>query len=466
MEDKKRDCSTLPQNSVNPKTSEGSEDKEELPSPRSEPLNPVNSTGDSHTVLATLPAGVDALGSANQIHVQLFDGQVIHITSASLVSSENRGREGARRKGCESEEKRDGKGGVIGDEVTTGESVTLLTSIGETYILPHPINSEDGTGGGYLITKEVISPEEVLQSSDVLHEEQVLTISPPQSSLGFPSSITRPPDALAIATSEVFNEDYVSLPLDAQNGLSGGSKSYQLKGEEGTNSENSSAVDKEFIHTRIDHQRENASFSDCSVITIHAPNNRLKNDWLEKNTKDYDLSSGLAKREIYKISDVQTYTIGSEEEDDPLAVSNKERIPRTVEDSVKHMNNCDPCTYSSVYSKWCVMHNGIPKDCASNFHVSASTMKKLVMQGAKETDQKELNDGHTKVGVCQEKDKKTHHSVTIESSQSLNKNWDDVGSVGNETADQGKLRRSSRIRKPKKMPNEVGLFLVEYSCID
>ncbi|KAG7154372.1 Zinc finger protein 37-like, partial [Homarus americanus] len=427
------------------KTTEELETKGELLSLRSEHLDAVDTTVNTHTVLATIPAGVESLSSTDQIHVQLFDGQVIQITSASLVNPESRGRGGTRRKGCEVDERRDGRNGVIESELGAGGAVTLLTSDGKTYILPQALN---GATGGYIIAEEVLSAEEVLQSSDVLQEEQVLTISPPQASLQFSSSVTTPPDALAIATSEVFNEEYVSLPLEEQPELSDRSKSFHFKAEERNNVQSSPSVDKEYLHPRQENSRESAPYSDCSVITIQAPNAQIKNAWLEKDAKEYVMSSSLGKSEISKVSDHQIYTVDTTESD-PLAISNKDTLPRTLEDHKKQLNDANSASYSAAYTKWCEVRSDIPNYFPSNLQTTGNTnsFKKLFTEEIEEA---------TEAGTIVENEK--HHenlpTITLESTNFMTRGWDDDNGAGDQVLDQGKLRRSSRIRKTKKIPNK------------
>nr|XP_053654277.1 uncharacterized protein LOC128703594 isoform X2 [Cherax quadricarinatus] len=455
MDEKKEEHSVSAYTSGDPKvTSEEFQKKEELPTLRREQLDTVHGGVKSHTMLAALPASAETLAPTDHIHVQLFDGQVIQITTASLVNSESR-RQGARRKEGEIEERRGGQCGSIGSELSTGSAVTILTSDGKTYILPQPLNSEDGTGGGYLITEEVLNAEEVLHSSEILHDEQVLTISSPQSSLEF-SSVSRPPDALAIATSEVFNEDYMTLPLEPQSVLTDRAKSFQFKAE-GNNSQISSAINKEYMHPRIESHRETESYSDCSIITIHAPCARVKNSWLEKNVKDYSMPPGFAKTEINKEgNDDRAYAGKNKEEKDPVVMSNKEGTSRASENDEKCVDDTETSSYSSVYSKWCEVYKGIPKDYARSIKINTCTSEKVIVQETEKANNRgEVNENKTKrENKNQEKDQENLHKTSIESNQSPNTQWDEDEGTWDQATNQEKLRRSSRIQNTKKIPNE------------
>ncbi|XP_069159589.1 uncharacterized protein [Procambarus clarkii] len=437
MENKKNEQSALAVTSGEAKGTSGEmEKKEDSSRIRRGQLDTVPGNIGSQTVLATLPAGAGTLASTNHIHVQLFDGQVIQITSASLVNSESKGNGGARRE-WEVEERREGQSGVIGSELTAGGAVTILTSGGKTYILPQPLSS-DGAGGGFLITEEVLNGEDVLQSSDVLQEEQVLTISPPQSSLEFPSPVSQPPDALAIATSEVFNEDFVTLPLGDQTGLTDRSKQFQFKADV-SNYQISSALNKDYIHPRTESQRESESYSDCSVITIHAPSVRVKNAWLEKSTKECN---------TIKTSNDPSYAGDNKEQSDPLALDFRERIPRTSENNEKQCDDLDCGNYSSVYSKWCETHNCITKDHSTNFQMNVCSSKKPVTRETEEAiNRRETNVVKTNVERKPPK-KDPEDLVTV-----ANTGWEDDSTV-DQSASLAKLRRSSRIRRSKRIPSE------------
>lgn len=308
---------------------------------------------DSHTVLATFPGGeAEGLGSANHIQVQLLDGQVIQITSASIVESEMQessdvgSRGGSTLRNAMSSPRADGSSGAV----------TLLTTDGKTYILPQPLGAEVEAAGGYLITEEVLSTE-AGRSGEILQHHQVLTIPPPLAPLPFTPPAGRHPDALAIAASEVFSENYSGLSLEAGNGYED-SRAFQIhvkvpdKGFKEQNAEENGEV---FSQQRLCTQKEVAEFSDCSIITIHAPNSEERA--VEKAIKPYE--EAVPSIDVHERTSEQL-ACNRTRETDHGSHTKKEDPIRDIADGIQQF---DSSNYSALYSK-------LSSDQESRIHVN------------------------------------------------------------------------------------------------
>lgn len=392
-------------------------------------VDDVEEVEEPQTAITTLPTEVESLESTNHIHVQLFDGQVIHITSTPLEETE-----GGEKKDCEGDVKHDGISCVVGEEMGSGGgTVTLLTSNGKTYILPQPFTSAQD--GSYLISDQVLNTEEVLHGGNVLHEEQMLTISPPppQSALDFTSSVTNHPDALAIATSEVFSEDYVSVPLQTQGPLAEQSKTFRFKT---VDTEHPQEIrDKIYTHSRPDSQRRGLLLPDASIITISAPDTGGSDEWVEKN------SCFTSRKTVKKPSD--TESLSSEESANHSVSHCKVKEIKDFSDDVRQIQ-LDP-TSCSVYSKWVSLENNVSSKLYS---VTSSTRMSAELD---RTGEIKVADA---VGTKTTSKKEEGDETSI---QHINSDHIQEGSSKLEMQDNTKLRRSSRIRKVKKIPNEVGL---------
>lgn len=429
METDKRGCSTCTSDTQIHKTSNILDMKEGPAALGSPEADDVEEVEEHQTVITTLPTEVDPLGSSNHIHVQLFDGQVIHITSTPLEETG-----GGVKKECEGAVQQDGSECVASGEVGSGGgTVTLLTNNGKTYILPQPLTSTQD--GSYLIPDEVLNTEEVLHSSNVLHEEQMLTISPPppQSAMAFTSSITSHPDALAIATSEVFSEDYVSVPLQTQSTLAEQSKTFRFKT---VDTENPQEIrDKIYTHSRSDCERRSLLIPDASIITINASDTAGTSEWMEK-------ASCFASKKSVK-ENLESETMSNEESVNCTPPHCKAKKVKECSDDERQLQ-LDPTSYS-VYSKWVSLGNNV----SSKLYAIASSPRA------------ELNGlGQIKVGDAIGKEEEADER----SMQHVNSDDIQEGSSNLVMQDKPKLRRSSRIRKVKKNTNEVGFE--SYSCIN
>ncbi|XP_069972405.1 uncharacterized protein [Penaeus vannamei] len=339
----------------------------------------------SHTVLATFPEGdAEGLGSANHIQVQLLDGQVIQITSASIVESEMQESSGVGSRGS----------GTLRNAISSpraeGSSgaVTLLTADGKTYILPQPLSSEVETTGGYLITEEVLGTEGG-RSSEILQHHPVLTIPSPLAPLPYPTPTGRHPDALAIAASEVFSENYSGLSLEAGNGYEE-SRAFQIHvkvPEQGFKEQNAEENSQAFSQQRLCTQKEVAEFSDCSIITIHAPNAEERAG--EKTMKHYEEAT---PNDVHERASEQLAC----RETDHGSHTRKERLLRDIEDGIQQF---DSSNYSALYSK-------LSSEQESRIHVTpiharaVSRGKKVSCEKAvteDDSDRKQDEESHEKI---------------------------------------------------------------------
>ena len=430
MEIVKRECLTCTSETQAVKSTNILDMRERTVTLGSPEVDDVEEMEEPQTVVTNLPPEVDSLRSNNHIHVQLFDGQVIHITSTPVEETG-----GGDKKECEGVMKPDCNSCVVGGEVGSGGgTVTLLTSNGKTYILPQPLTSTED--GSYLISDEVLNTEEVLHSGNVLHEEQMLTISPPppQSTLDFTSSVASHPDALAIATSEVFSEDYVSVPLQTQGHMAEQSKGFRFKTMD---SENSLEIcDKIYTHSRPDSQRRNnLVLPDASIITISAADTGASNDWVEKNP------CFTSKRTVKKNTSSETL-MGVEDANHPPPHCKVKEV-KECSDDVRQIQ-LDPTSYS-VYSKLVSLQNN-----------ESSKVYAVMSPPRVSTEQ----DGMTevKVGdVCGTKTASDEESLDKKSVQHVHSDHVQEGNSKLDLQSNTKLRRSSRIRKVKNIPNEVSL---------
>lgn len=346
----------------------------------------VDRSVNSHTVLATFPeSDAEGLGSANHIQVQLLDGQVIQITSASIVESEMQesGSVGSRGSGtlrnAMSSPRAEGSSGAV----------TLLTTDGKTYILPQPLSSEVEAAGGYLITEEVLSTEGG-RSSEILQHHPVLTIPSPLAPLPYPTPTGRHPDALAIAASEVFSENYSGLSLEAGNGYEE-SRAFQIHvkvPDEGFKEQSTEENGQAYSQQRLCTQKEVGEFSDCSIITIHAPTAEERAG--EKPIKHYEEA---APNDVHERSNEQL-ACSNTRETDPGSHTRKEHLLRDIEDGIQEF---DSSNYSALYSK-------LSSEQESRIHVTpihasaASKGKKVSCEKAvTENDRKQEDESHEKI---------------------------------------------------------------------
>ncbi|XP_045125063.1 uncharacterized protein LOC123512655 isoform X2 [Portunus trituberculatus] len=382
--------------------------------PGSPEVDDVREVEEPQTAATTLPPEVE-------IRVQLFDGQVIHITSSPLEEAGPGG--GDDKKTCESEVKRDSRSGVLNGEVVgtlSGGTMTLLTSNGKTYILPQHLAAAEG--GSYLISGEVLNTEEVLQATDVLHDEQMLTISPPppQSAMDF-TSVAGHPDALAIATSEVFSEDYVSLPLHTQGHLTEQSRTFRFKTMDVENPQE--VHNKMYTQSRSDSQMRNLLIPDASIITINASDAASSDECTERDSK----------RTVRKNSDSETVT---KEKGNVEALHCKPKEGKDGSDRVSQIQ-LDP-------SKLVGLSN------------NASSKKYTTTRASEEMRTKEVRVGEACVA-------KTTSEERNERTQPVNSDFVPKSSAQTD-AQNLRLRRSSRIRRVKRITDEEESELTEESC--
>lgn len=430
METDKKECPTCIADTQIQKTSDILDIKGEVQAFGTPEVDDVDEVDKPQTVVTTLSTEVGSLESSNNIHVQLFDGQVIHITSAHLEETEG------GRKACEVDMKQS-ESSVVTGELGSGEgTVTLLTSNGKTYILPQPLSTAEG--GSYLISNEVLSAEEVLHSDNVLHEEQILTISPPpppqQSALNIPTSVASQPDALAIATSEVFSEDYVPVPLKAQRPVAQQSNALRFK-------TSNSTVTQEINCTSVKEDSLRSSLlPDARIITITASDSGGSDEWLEQR------SCFTAKRTLKKnVSEV---------------FSSKAAINLSAARfKVKEERDCNEVRQiqlnSTSSSPTCSKWVGLQDNMSSKLKAVTAAAKGF---GATERagDSKLLDVTTKAVRESKEKNKKDVQTADSENVQET--------TFRSELQDKKNLRRSSRIKKVKKMANEVGLRVVHECC--
>ncbi|KAK8393980.1 hypothetical protein O3P69_006287 [Scylla paramamosain] len=394
--------------------------KDDAAGPGSPEVDDVQEVEEPQTAATTLPPEVE-------IRVQLFDGQVIHITSSPL--EEAGAGEGDDKKVCEGEMKRDSSSCMLNGEVVgtvSGGTMTLLTSNGKTYILPQHLTAAEG--GSYLISGEVLNTEEVLQSTNVLHEEQMLTISPPppQSAMDFTSSVASHPDALAIATSEVFNEDYVSVPLQTQGHLAEQSKTIRFKTVDAENPQEIS--NKIYAQSRPDSQRRNLLIPDASIITVNASNAASSDEWTERD------SSFTSKRTVKKNSDRETAS--KEENGNVAALYCKAKEGKDGNDKVRQIQ-LDPVSYSVSSKLIGLLNNASSKEYAA-----------IPRASPEEVRTNEVRVGET-CGA-----KTTSEEKNERSTQSFNSDHVPESSAKLDVQ-KSRLRRSSRIRRVKRITDEV-----------
>lgn len=395
----------------------------------------------SHAVLTALPVQTEVGSSSEHIHVQLFEAPVIQITSA-VVDTGNKNDGSLKRRTYEGN-KRVERGCVVGGEIPTGGSITLLTSDGKTYILPQSIASGGNVSTGYLIAEEVLNAEEVIQSNNVLHEEQMLTISPPPpSALEFPATDARTPDALAIATSEVFSENYIPLPLEAPSPITG-TRAFHFKAEvEGDGRQNSIINDKPHARIKNCEQKECTPLVEPNVITTTPlfctgevsswPGNEVKEQLLKK--------SDLAKREGETLGSSPT-SIDGQEPTEPLCAA--ERIDHDAGRSAKQLDHVDSVNYS-IISKWYgLRHEIAADDFMADYPLNANVCSKITGQKKAEAEnQVGIEDNLVSFPVDDQK-------------PPVSKKSEEILTAVNPTVDPGTLRRSSRIRRTKKVTSEV-----------
>lgn len=377
--------------------------------------------------VSTLPTEDESLGSANHIHVQLFDGQVIQITSANLEETVG------ERKECAANIKQN-ENPVMTRDLGSGEgTVTLLTSNGKTYLLPQPLGSAEE--GRYLIPNEVLSTEEVLHSDDMPQDEQILTISPPppqsQSGLHFPTSVASRLDALAIATSEVFSEDYETVPLQthplAKQPNTCNSNTSNPRGTLETN-------DKNCTHAREDYPRSSV-LPDTRINAITVSDSRNSEERVEQiscskvkgTLKNGSLSVIPNDKEIADYS-----------------------VPKC---NIREVKNCSEVGQiqldSTSLSPTCSRGGGVQDNMSKKLNVATTAPK---VSGIKERAQEtKMFDVISTKPVTGEGEKEKRNVQMIESESVQD------GSLRFEVQDKTNLRRSSRIRKVKKTPNKVGL---------
>lgn len=393
--------------------------------PGSPEVDDVQAVDEPQTAATTLPPEVE-------IRVQLLDGQVIHIASSPLEEAGTAAAAGGDvKKVCEGEAKRDSSPCVLNGEVVgtvSGGTMTLLTSNGKTYILPQHLTAAEG--GSYLISGEVLNTEEMLQGTNVLHEDQMLTISPPppQPPMDFTSSVAGHPDALAIATSEVFSEDYVSVPLQTQGHLAEQSKTFRFKTMDAENPQEIN--NKIYAQSRPDSQRRNLLIPDASIITINASDVADGGEWTER---DSDFTS---KRTV-KNSDSDT---ASKEKSGSDAPPHSKAKVKDGSDKVRQIQS-DPesCAVSSKLVG--LLNNVSSKECTTTPRAS-----------------EELRTKEAKLGEACEA-KTTSEERNERSTQSVNSNHVPDGNAKLD-AHNSRLRRSSRIRRVKRITDEVGLCII------
>ncbi|KAK3870361.1 hypothetical protein Pcinc_024412 [Petrolisthes cinctipes] len=357
---------------------------------------------------------------------QLFEAPVIQITSASLVETGNKNDGNSKRKTYEGD-KRGGRSCVVGGEVSAGGSITLLTSDGKTYFLPQSITSGGNVGTGYIIAEEVLNAEEVLQPNSVLREEQMLTISPPPpSALDFPSSDARTPDALAIATSEVFNENYIPLPLDTP-GHVNGTRAFQFKAEEDVR-QNTILNSKTHPRLKNCEQKHDEPSLFCSEEVDNWLGNEVKEQLMKK--------SDLAKRER-EATDSSADGNGATH---PLC--DTKRIDDSDGKRVKQLDHIDSVNYS-IISKWYGMRNETTDDFTIEHPLNSNVCRKI-------TGQKTKVETENPVGI---EDNLTSFPVD-DKKPPVSKKCEKVQASVSPTASPGTLRRSSRIRRTKKVTSE------------
>ncbi|KAK4304491.1 hypothetical protein Pmani_023557 [Petrolisthes manimaculis] len=357
---------------------------------------------------------------------QLFEAPVIQITSASLVQTGNKNDGNSKRKTYEGD-KRGGRSCLVGGEMSTGGSITLLTSDGKTYFLPQSITSGGNVGTGYIIAEEVLNAEEVLQPNSVLREEQMLTISPPPpSALDFPSSDARTPDALAIATSEVFNENYIPLPLDTP-GHVNGTRAFQFKAEEDVR-QNTILNSKTHPRLKNCEQKHDEPSLFCSEEVDNWLGNEVKEQLMKK--------SDLAKRE----GEAMDSRADGNEATHPLCHTN--RIDDSDGKRAKQVDHIDSVNYS-IISKWYGTRNETADDFTIEHPLNSNVCRKI-------TGQKTKVEVENLVGI---KDDLTSFPVD-DKKPSVSKKCEKVQASVSPTANLGTLRRSSRIRRTKKVTSE------------
>lgn len=420
-----KECTACTTNTQINKTSDTLDMKGDAQALRSHEVDDLVKVGGPQTVVTTLPTEVGSLGSANHIHVQLFDGQVIQITSAQPEETE------AQRKECEANMKQSESPIVTGDLGSSEGTVTLLTSNGKTYILPQPLSSAED--GRYIISNEVLSTEGVLHDDDLPQEKQILTISPPpppsQSALNFSSSVASHLDALAIATSEVFSEDYESVPLQTQNSLVEQSNTYRFKNPNIKSSQEMN--DKIYTHAREDYPRSSV-LPDARIITITASDSRGSEARVEQRSCFTD-KGALKKNNTSILPQKKKTTDLSVPKCKAREVKNCSEVGQIQLDST----SCSP-----TCSKWVGVQDSMSKELKA---ITAAPKVSAVKERAGEA--KMLDVVCTKAVTEEREMDKTNMQITD------SENVQD-GSLKFEVQDMKKLRRSSRIRKVKKIANK------------
>ncbi|KAG0729654.1 Zinc finger protein 16 [Chionoecetes opilio] len=425
METEKTECLTCPSDAPVHKASNILDTREGPATLKNAEVDAVKEEQEPQAAVTTLPAEVEALGSNNHIHFQLFGGQVIHITSAPLEVTE-----GGDRMECVGDVRRDGHSCVVSGGMGPDRgTVTLLTSHGKTYILPqHLTSAEDGK---YLLSDGVLNAAEILHSDTVLQEEEMLTISPPppQSSLDCGSAVESHPDALAIATSEVFSEEYVSMPVHTQGPLVEQAKTFRFKTVDTESPQEIS--DKIFANSRLDSQRR-LLLPDAGVITLNASEAGGSDEWMEKN------SCFISKRMLNENRNAETLI---SDDSAHLAVPHcKVQEVKDCSDDIRQIQL--DIASSSVHSKWVSLQNNV----SNNFYAAPVSPRMSAEQ-----------DGFGRVKSADGGVSKTTEEESDEKSlQHVNSGPIQNGRSKLEMQDKTKLRRSSRIRKVKKILNEEG----------
>ncbi|XP_064089711.1 zinc finger protein 91-like [Macrobrachium nipponense] len=201
----------------------------------------------SQALHVAFPISEGDFRSATPIQVSLLDGQVIHLTSRPLMNHRKKGRR--LSSGERDEEIRSGQ---TDTEKSMDRTLSFISSSEKTYILPQGISIE----GDYLLTEDVLC-EDILQPSNVLPEEQILTIPSPSH---VELAVGTKPDPLAIAASEVFSNSCISLPLQETRCLSD-SVEYQISE---TSVDAVEEVSCEVVTGSYRPQEAQPSFSDCN----------------------------------------------------------------------------------------------------------------------------------------------------------------------------------------------------------